>query len=275
MTQGALPTSIEELQRPGLSLHREVNHAKREVVVAKQQAIELTSTVSAQKKRLEQSERTIKELLQALQGKKRERLDPDQLLLFELGELERLIEDAARGHHTLAIIARLYEVERATRNKDAIARRLQRDEHSRPLLNDLKSWLDAEVFLPKSLSGKAATYTLKQWAALNRFLEHGDLSIDNNAAERAMKPVAIGRKNWMFVGSVQAGGRAAVLTSPVASCKETVVQPWAWLKDVLIQLPLGASLESLLPNSWLESHPQHRWNIADRRKLEREKRDNQ
>ena len=118
-----------------------------------------------------------------------------------------------------------------------------------------------------------ATFTLNQWAALNRFIEHSELSIDNNAAERAMKPVAIGRRNWMFVGSVQAGGRAAVLMTLMASCKATMVEPWAWMKDVLIQLPLGASLESLLPNTWLEFHPQHRWNIADRRKLDCEKRD--
>ncbi|MFN9721162.1 MAG: transposase [Planctomycetota bacterium] len=74
------------------------------------------------------------------------------------------------------------------------ARQSLREEHSPPLLNDLKTWLDAEVFLPKSLSGKAATYTLNQWAALNRYLEDGNLSIDHNASERAMRPVAIGRK---------------------------------------------------------------------------------
>lgn len=109
MTPNELPTSIEELQKLVLSQHqrvqsmltekeklrREVDHAKREVIIAKQQAIELTSTVEAQKKRLEQSERTIKELLQALKGKKRERLDPNQLLLFDLGELEKLLEEAA------------------------------------------------------------------------------------------------------------------------------------------------------------------------------------
>ncbi|MBL8820315.1 MAG: transposase [Planctomyces sp.] len=101
----------------------------------------------------------------------------------------------------LAIVAKLYKVEHSAREKSAAARLSLREEQSRPLLNDLKTWLDAEVFLPKSVSGKAATYTLNQWAALNRYLEDGNLSIDNNASERAMRPVAIGRKNWMFVGS--------------------------------------------------------------------------
>ena len=180
-------------------------------------------------------------------------------------------EDPARAHHVLAIVAKLYKVEHAACEKSAAARQTLRLEHSRPLLNDLKTWLDAEVFLPKSQSGKAATYTLNQWAALNRYLENGELSMDNNASERAMRPVAIGRKNWMFVGSKPAGHRGAILMSMIASCKANLVEPWAWLKDVLIQLPLGAPLESLLPNAWLLSHPQHRWTIAERRKLERER----
>jgi transposase len=182
-------------------------------------------------------------------------------------------EDPARGLHALAIILRLYEVERATREMQASVRQQQREEHSRPLLADLKSWLDAEVFLPKSLSGKAATYTRNQWEALNRYVENGHLSIDNNAAERAMKPVAIGRKYWMFVGSLQAGRRAAVLMSLIASCKRNFAEPWwpvAWLRDVLLQLPLSADPATLLPDVWLPTHPQHRWTIADRRKLERE-----
>ena len=180
-------------------------------------------------------------------------------------------EDPARAHFVLAVVAKLYQVEHAAKEKSAATRPSLREEHSRPMLNDLKTWLDAEVFLPKSLSGKAATYTLNQWAALNRYLEDGDLSIDNNASERAMRPVAIGRKNWMFVGSKPAGHRAAILMSLIASCKANLVEPWAWLKDVLIQLPLEATLESLLPNNWLTSHPEHRWTIAERRKLERER----
>jgi len=150
-------------------------------------------------------------------------------------------EDPPRAHYVLAIVAKLYKVEDAAKEKSAAARQSLREEHSRPLLNDLKAWLDAEVFLPKSVSGKAATYTLNQWAALNRYLEDGNLSIDNNASERAMRPVAIGRKNWIFVGSKPAGHRAAILMSLIASCKANLVEPWAWLKDVLIQLPLGAT----------------------------------
>jgi transposase len=178
--------------------------------------------------------------------------------------------DAARAHHVLAIISRLYEVERATRDRSSEFRQSQRAEYAVPLLNDLKAWLDEQEFLPKSVIGKAATYTRNQWEALNRYIKDGDLSIDNNAAERAMKPVAIGRKNWLFVGSVPAGRRAAVLLSLVASCKRNQVEPWAWLRDVLTRIARGESVEQFLPDIWLQSHPQHRWTIADRRKQERQ-----
>ena len=107
--------------------------------------------------------------------------------------------------------------------------------------------------------------------ALNRDLEDALLSIDNNASERAMRPVAIGRKNGMFVGSMPAGRRAAVLMTVIASCKANLVEPWAWLRDVLTQILRGASLESLLLHTWLKTHPEHRWTIAERRKLERQR----
>ena len=84
-----------------------------------------------------------------------------------------------------------------------------------------------------------------------------------------MKPVAIGRKNWLFVESPQAGDRAAILMSLIASCKRNLVEPWAWLRDVLTRLPLGESPEILLPDVWLKSHPEHRWTIAERRREER------
>ena len=137
------------------------------------------------------------------------------------------------------------------------------------MLAELGKWLDGETFLPKSFIGKAATYTRNQWTALNRYVEDGDLSIYNNFAERAMRPIAIGRKNWLFVGSQQAGHRAAVLTSLIASCKNNFVEPWAWLKDVLTKMPNKPQLQELMPDKWLNVNPEMRWDIADRRKNER------
>ena len=179
-------------------------------------------------------------------------------------------QDPSRAHHVLGMVARLYEVERAASEADAETLQKLREEHSRPLLDELKSWLDAEEFLPKSLIGRAATYTRNQWGGLNRYIADGELSIDNNRAERAMKPVAIGRKNWLFVGSAEAGRRAARLMSLVASCKENHVEPWAYLHAVISTLPAGADLEALLPDRWLAENPTHRWEIADQRKEERQ-----
>ena len=182
-------------------------------------------------------------------------------------------QDPARAHHVLAYVSQLYEVERATRDCDAATRQAKRAEHAAPLLKELGQWLEAEEFLPKSLIGKAATYTRNQWTALNQYIEDGDLAIDNNFAERAMRPIAIGRKNWLFVGSERAGQRAAVLTSLVASCKNNFVEPWAYLKDVLDRLacqPTEDQLTELLPDVWLRANPTHRWEIADKRKAERE-----
>jgi ATP-dependent exoDNAse (exonuclease V) alpha subunit len=122
------------------------------------------------------------------------------------------------------------------------------------LLAEFRTWLDGQQFLPKSPTGEAARYTRNQWEALNRYVEDGRLAIDNNAAERLMKPVAIGRKNWLFVGSLEAGSRAAVL------------------RDVLTKIATrtsSESLEDLLPDRWLASHPSHRWAIASLRQKER------
>ncbi len=178
-------------------------------------------------------------------------------------------QDPPRAHHVLAVIGRLYDVERAAQDLSPEARRAFRAEHAAPLLAELQTWLDAQQLLPKSLIGQAASYTRNQWEALNRYLEDGDLSIDNNISERTVKPVAIGRKNWLFVGSQQAGERSARLMSLIASCKHNRVEPWAYLRDLFSQLPSGLMPDVFLPDRWLADHPQHRWTIADHRQEER------
>ena len=125
---------------------------------------------------------------------------------------------------------------------------------SRPILDKLHDYLleiQAEV-LPKSPAGRAVRYTLKNWTALNRYCEDGDLSIDNNATERDIRGVAVGRNNWMFFGSDQGGRTAAVLRSFTASCQRVQVEPFAWFKDVLSRIathPIHRIAE-LLPHNW-------------------------
>ena len=106
--------------------------------------------------------------------------------------------------------------------------------------------------LPKSPMADALGYALNQWTALVRYTEVGYLAIDNNVAEREMKRVAIGRKNWLFVGSVRGGQTAATLMSFTATCLRLQIEPWAYLQDVLTRLPATPAdqLQTLLPDHW-------------------------
>ena len=123
-----------------------------------------------------------------------------------------------------------------------------RQEHARPNLTALRTWLDAaaQETLPKSPIRQAINYALNQWDALNRYCEQGYLAIDNNAAERAVRPCAVGRKNWLFCGNdgggrlmpgQSASGTAAILFSMTSTAKRHGFDPFAWLRDVLKQLP--------------------------------------
>jgi len=152
------------------------------------------------------------------------------------------------------LIAQLYRVEKQAALLTSADRLQLRQLQSRPILDKLRDYLleiQAEV-LPKSPEGRAVRYTLKNWTALTRYCEDGDLEIDNNAAERAIRGVAVGRHNWMFFGSDHGGNTAAVLRSFVASCQRVSVDPFAWLKDVLSRIAVHpiTRLTELLPHNW-------------------------
>ena len=165
-----------------------------------------------------------------------------------------LDSDQARMGPALLLIAQLYRVEKEVRPLTAEGRLRLRQLRSRPILEKLRNYLleiQAEI-LPKSPEGRAVRYTLKNWTALTRYCEDGDLAIDNNATERAIRGVAVGRNNWMFLGSDEGGKTAAVLRSFVASCQRVGVDPFAWLKDVLSRIadhPITRIAE-LLPHNW-------------------------
>jgi transposase len=175
--------------------------------------------------------------------------------------------DAARSAEALARIGAFYAVE--AQAADAIARmdltgdaadavrlRLRR-EQAVPKLAEFAAWLEAQapVVLPKSPIGQAIAYARRHWAALTRFTEHGFLNIDNNASERALRAVALGRKNWLFAGSDAGGRTAAVLYSLTQTCKRHRIDPFAYLKDVLARLPgLPAErLPELAPHVWAQA----------------------
>jgi len=155
---------------------------------------------------------------------------------------------------TVALIQQLYQVERAAADLTADARRALRQEHAVPLLARLKAERDrlASLVLPKSPLGDAVRYLTNQWDALQRFVDDGRLAIDNNRAENQLRVVAVGRKNWLFAGSMEGARRAALLYSLVQSCKLVDVPPFPYLKDVLLRLATHPQrhIDQLTPQGW-------------------------
>ncbi|HTX53756.1 MAG TPA: IS66 family transposase [Candidatus Baltobacteraceae bacterium] len=164
--------------------------------------------------------------------------------------------DPMRAMILLAYIRLLYDVEREARDLclDAANRRALRQVRSVPILADIEAYLRREQphVLPKSPIGEAIAYALHNWAALVRYTEDGDLAIDNNAAERSLRGVAVGRKNWMFFGSDTGGRTAAILTSLITTCKRLHVEPFAYLRDVFERISghPASRLADLLPDRW-------------------------
>lgn len=158
------------------------------------------------------------------------------------------------AEEALQRIAALYAIEQTTRHLDVEGRRAYRQRHAKPKLDALHAWL--LDLRPKVLGASgtrnAIDYTLKRWAALNRYLDDGRYPIDNNPIENAIRPIAIGRKNWLFAGSATAGKRAAAIMTLLATARANGHDPHAWLTDVLTRLPttLDRDIDALLPHRW-------------------------
>jgi transposase len=168
--------------------------------------------------------------------------------------------DVLRSHLALAYYRQLYRLERGADDAelDDEGRLRMRQELSKPILEKFHAWLVEQrpQVLPKSPMAEAINYALNNWAALIRYLDAGFLKIDNNTAEREMKRIAIGRKNWLFVGSDKGGRTASILYSFTSTCHRLKIEPWTYLRDVLTLLPtLRANpspdrLVELLPDRW-------------------------
>lgn len=154
---------------------------------------------------------------------------------------QALENDPERAEKVLIIIRDLYQVEReaqeAQLSYDEI--KLYRQEKSVPLLEKLEKYLIEEkpLVLPKSAIGKAINYTLKLWPRLKRYIEDGRFHIDNNLIENTIRPVALGRKNYLFAGSHNGAKNAAIIYSLLATCKLNYIEPFEWLKQTLETLP--------------------------------------
>lgn len=169
---------------------------------------------------------------------------------------DALVHYPAEAKRVLERIGSLYAVESRAKKLRVPADRLLawRQRFSRSRLARLRRYLDelSVQVLPKSPLGKAISYALKNWQALNRYTEAAWLSIDNNLSERQIKQLVIGRKNWMFAGSEQGARNAAILFSVVVSCKLAGVDPFAYLKDVLTRISTHPAdrIHELIPAEW-------------------------
>ena len=158
----------------------------------------------------------------------------------------------------LSYISALYDVEREVKSLTADERLHIRQARSKPLADALYQWmvLQRGHITDGTATAKALDYSIKRWCALTRFVDDGQLPIDNNWAENQIRPIAIGRKNWLFAGSLRAGQRAAAVMSLIQSARLNGHDPYAYLKDVLQRLPTHKNhlITELLPHRWQPLH---------------------
>ena len=161
--------------------------------------------------------------------------------------------DKTRSDQALSNFRSLYAIEQQAREQhyDASQRKLLRQREAVPILNEMEKWFNdqARQVLPSSAIGKAVSYVLGRWPVLKRYIEDGRFEIDNNLVENSIRPVALGRKNYMFAGSHDAAQRMAIMYSFMATCKTNGVEPFAWLKDTLTRISDHPAnrLQELLP----------------------------
>ncbi len=158
------------------------------------------------------------------------------------------------AEQALRYIQLLYEIEREVRDLEPDLRCRIRQEKAVPVMDALHAWMIAQRHLVHegSAISKALDYSLKRWAALSRYLDDGAVPIDNNWAENQMRPWALGRKNWLFAGSLRSGKRAAAIMSLIQSARLNGHDPYAYLKDILTRLPTqrASEISELLPHRW-------------------------
>lgn len=166
---------------------------------------------------------------------------------------QALDSDRERAQQALKLFQPLYDIEREAREQNLSydQRKLLRQEKSIEKLQQLEAWLKENIIqvLPKSVMGQAIAYTLNLWPRLIRYTDDGRYEIDNNLVENSIRPVALGRKNYMFAGSHEGAKRAAMMYSFLGTCKRNNVEPFTWLRDVLTMIPDWSiqRLDELLP----------------------------
>jgi transposase len=186
---------------------------------------------------------------------------PHIMLVYCMAHARRKFVDAlkydkSKATEVLERMGQLYKLEQDMRDEGLTweQRTQRRQQEAVPVLNDIKKWMDENVqkVLPKSPLGQAIAYTLPRWDGLCAYAEHGQIEIDNNMVENAIRPMAIGRKNFLFIGSHDAAEMTAAMYSFMSTCKKNGVHELEWLINVLgrIQSHNHKELYQLLPNNW-------------------------
>ena len=167
---------------------------------------------------------------------------------------EALDNDELRAGYAMSEIGKLYTIERSCKEQNLSFEEIKtvRQEKSVPLLDSLGEWMKQQYVqtIPKSTIGKALAYSIERWEKLSLYTKEGMLSIDNNPVENSIRPVAVGRKNYLFAGSHEAAQRSAMLYSLLGTCKMHSIEPYAWLREVLEKIadhPINKITE-LLPH---------------------------
>ncbi len=169
---------------------------------------------------------------------------------------DALKADPALAEEMMELIRKLYAIERAAKEADLDADAVfqKRKREAKPILAEIGVWLDTqrERVLPESPIGKAITYATNQWQALNRYVEDGRLDIDNNASERSLRTIVIGRLNYMFCGSHEGAKRAALFYSLIGSCKLIGIDPFEYMRDIIERMPTCTKKRAaeLTPAEW-------------------------
>ncbi len=159
-----------------------------------------------------------------------------------------------KAHRGLRLIQKLYGIEKQAQNLTPEKRQAYRDRHARPILDEMRAWLDQSLpqVPPTSATGKALHYLQNEWPKLIRYLDDGRLMIDNNVAENAIRPFVIGRKNWLFSDSVRGVKASANLYSLIETAKVNGLEPYAYLRYLFTELPKAETvddIEALLPGN--------------------------
>ncbi len=162
------------------------------------------------------------------------------------------------AEYALGLIGQLYEIECEAKALDSTSRQALRQLRAQPIADALFEWMRLQrlKITDGSATARALDYTLKRWQALTRYIGDVQLPIDNNWIENQIRPIAIGRSNWLFAGSLRAGKRAAAVMSLIQSAKMNGHDPYAYIKDVLTRLPTqkASQIEELLPHRWQAPH---------------------